>query len=140
MRIFIDCEFNGFRGELISLALVDEVGRHFYEVVHCPNPEPWVREHVIPVLDKRGASLRNLQVHMESWLSVYDSVHLIADWPEDISHFCQSLITGPGDRMNTPPLTMEVRRDLSSERSAVPHNALEDAIAIRLDYLSQFQP
>ncbi|ODS67302.1 MAG: hypothetical protein ABS37_00370 [Acidovorax sp. SCN 65-108] len=130
MNIYIDTEFNDFGGELISLAMVDENGREFYAVLNCQNPTPWVAENVIPVLGQRFASLRMLQTRMEAWLAEYDSVHLIANWPEDIAHFCRALITGPGMRMDTPPLTLEVRRDLSSEASAIPHNALEDARAI----------
>ena len=33
MKLFLDCEFNGFGGELISMALVDENERYFYEVL-----------------------------------------------------------------------------------------------------------
>ena len=130
MNIYIDTEFNDFGGDLISLAMVDEVGREFYAVLSCPNPTPWVRDNVIPVLGQRPASLRMLQARMEAWLATYPRVHIVADWPEDIAHFCRALITGPGMRIDTPPLTLEVRRDLSSEQSAIPHNALEDARAI----------
>ena len=130
MNIYIDTEFNDFGGELISLAMVDEDGREFYAVLNCANPTPWVAENVIPVLGQRFASLRMLQTRMEAWLAEYPCVHIVADWPEDIAHFCRSLITGPGMRLDTPPLTLEVRRDLSSEASAIPHNALEDARAI----------
>ena len=130
MNIYIDTEFNDFGGELISLAMVDETGREFYAVLNCQNPTPWVAENVIPALGQRFASLRMLQTRMEAWLAAYPSVHIVADWPEDIAHFCRALITGPGMRMDTPPLTLEVRRDLSSEASSIPHNALEDARAI----------
>ncbi len=37
MNLFLDCEFNGFGGELISMALVDEHGLFFYEVLECPH-------------------------------------------------------------------------------------------------------
>ena len=37
MRYFLDCEYNGFGGELISLALVPEHGDHeFYAVLELP--------------------------------------------------------------------------------------------------------
>lgn len=62
------------------------------------------------------------------------AVQQIADWPEDVAHFCNFLITGPGTRIDTPPLTFEVRRDLDAV-SKIPHNALEDARAMRLKYL-----
>ena len=130
MNIYIDTEFNDFGGELISLGMVDETGRDFYAVLNCQDPTPWVAANVIPVLGQHHASLRMLQKRLHAWLSVYQRVHIVADWPEDIAHFCRALITGPGMRLDTPPLTMEIRRDLDSGASAVPHNALEDARAI----------
>ena len=47
MKLFLDCEFNGFGGELISMALVDENERYFYEVLPCINPTAWVLDNVI---------------------------------------------------------------------------------------------
>jgi len=134
MRLWIDCEFNSFKGELISMALVDEGGRHFYEVLRCAEPHPWVAEHVMPILGKAAVSMELFQHRLAVFLGQYDAIHVIADWPEDIRHFCDALITGPGMRLDTPPLNMEVRRDLDAE-SAVPHNALHDAIAIRTKHL-----
>ncbi len=129
MRIWIDCEFNEFQGDLISMALVCEDGREWYEVLPCENPGPWVAKHVIPILGEKPIGKPRFQNYLQQFLMAYDSVHIIADWPEDIAHFCQALITGPGTRLNTPPLTMEVVRiDAPSE---VPHNALFDARGIR---------
>lgn len=129
MKLFLDCEFNEFRGALISMALVDENGREWYEVVPCENPGPWVAEHVIPILGRGPVSLPFMQASLSAWLSVYESIHIVADWPEDIAHFCTALITAPGMRIDTPPLTMEVLRiDATSE---MPHNALADARGIR---------
>ncbi|WP_312800030.1 hypothetical protein [Pseudomonas sp.] len=130
MNLYVDCEFNSFKGALISMALVDEYGSEWYEVLGCDNPDPWVAEHVMPILNKDPVSMTEFQSSLAGFLSQYRNIHIIADWPEDIAHFCESLITGPGYRLNTPPLTMEVRRDLDAE-SALPHNALEDAKAIR---------
>jgi len=130
MRVWLDCEFNDFRGELISMALVAEDGQQWYEVLHCEHPRPWVAEHVMPILEKGPIHKDNFQHSLRRWLSRYEAVHIIADWPEDIAHFCQSLITGPGQRLNTPRLTMEVRRDLDLIDSLKPHNALADAHAI----------
>lgn len=129
MRIYIDCEFNGFRGELISMALVAENGEYWYQSLGCENPVPWVAEHVMPIIGIAPISRTAFQRGIANFLARYDGIHVIADWPEDITHFCQSLITGPGLRIDTPPLTMEVRRDLDAQ-SATPHNALADAIAI----------
>ncbi len=135
MRIWIDCEFNEFRGDLISMALVAEDGREWYRVLPCPNPGSWVAEHVMPLLGAEPVSRGEFIRSLHGFLKRYNSVHIIADWPEDITHFCQSLIVGPGERIDTPALSMEIRRDLDLVESTVPHNALYDARAIRDSHL-----
>ena len=57
MILFIDCEFNEFKGELISMALVSEDGKEFYEVLPCKNPGDWVKENVLPILNKSSVNL-----------------------------------------------------------------------------------
>lgn len=135
MRVWIDTEFNGFNGDLISMALVDEHRRQLYFVLTMPQEiDPWVAEHVIPILGKAPIGRVLAQLYLQAFLDNYDSVHLIADWPEDIAHFCRFLITKPGERISTPSLTMEIRRDLDAV-SETPHNALCDVLAMRLKHL-----
>jgi hypothetical protein len=63
------------------------------------------------------------------WLAQFETIHVVADWPEDIKHFCIALITGPGTDLDIPPVTMEIMKiDSVSE---LPHNALADARGIR---------
>lgn len=131
MKLYIDTEFNSFRGQLISMALVDESGRYFYEVLHHSVCDPWVEENVLPVLGKASVGLSAFQRSLQSYLSVYDSIHVVADYPTDIQHFCWALESGPGERIRTPPMTLEIRRDLHAGGSAIPHNALADAQALR---------
>jgi hypothetical protein len=138
MRLFIDGEWNGFGGSLISIALVVEDGREFYAVLGCDSPEPWVAENVIPNLGVGqgvdGESTESVQARLSLFLAQFNAVHIVADWPEDIERFCRLLITGPGTRIDTPPLTMEVVRvDAPSE---TPHNALADARGLR-DWLTK---
>lgn len=146
MRMWIDTEFNGFQGELISIAIVAEDGAEFYEIVDLEErADPWVFRNVIPVLNSHKIDTNNrFGVHccrvpmsrdmvrrsMQAFLAGYKDVHLVADWPEDIALFCRLLLTEtPGERIDTPALTMEITRtDYASE---VPHNALEDARAMR---------
>lgn len=143
MNVFIDCEFNSFGGDLISMALVAQDGREMHAQVPI-DPEalhPWVEENVIPVMDAQGTSPEmlshsELPHHIAAFLAPYRTVHLVADWPDDIRFFCDYLITGPGTRVDTPPLTLEIRRDLDAD-SAVPHNALHDARAICGLYLER---
>ena len=133
MRMWIDTEFNEYKGALISMALVAEDGREWYEALSCENPGPWVAEHVMPIINKkplRGSA--ELAESLQAFLMQFQSVQIVADWPEDISHFCNALIVGPGQRIDTPALSFLIDRDLpdTSLISAVPHNALEDARAL----------
>lgn len=139
MRFWIDTEFNGHQGELISMALVSEDGREWYEVTHCPRPGLWVAEHVMPLLGKSPISRRDMALSLAAFLRAEKIVHLVADWPADIAHFCDLLIVAPGIRVDTPALTMEVHRDMddAAKLSEVPHNALSDARGLRAWQLAQ---
>jgi hypothetical protein len=131
MDLYIDCEWNSYKGDLISMALMPKGGDPFYEVIDYSNMviDPWVAEHVIPVLNKDSVSFEVFQYKLKQFLKPFDTVNIISDWPEDIEHFCQVLITGPGSRLSTPPMSMKIVR-IDSE-SLIPHNALADAIGIR---------
>ncbi len=67
MRIAIDCEFNEFGGELISMGLVAEDGREWYEALPCPNPGKWVEDHVIPILGRKPISKEQFQARLCCW-------------------------------------------------------------------------
>lgn len=128
-KLYLDCEWNDFAGQLISLALVSECGKEFYEVINCPNPTEWVVENVIPKLNKSPIPYGEFSEKLHAFLMGFDAIHIVADWPEDIEWFCTVLITGPGKRLDTPPLTMEIIRINTISRN--PHNALEDARALK---------
>ncbi len=138
MKLFIDGEWNSFGGDLISMALVPEVGDAFYEVLGCANPDPWVAENVMPKLYKEPISAVIFQLELAKYLMQFDSIHIVADWPEDIMWFCKMLIVGPGIRLDTPPMTMEVLRVDTVSKN--PHNALADAEALRDWHNEQRQP
>ena len=127
MKLFLDCEFNGFGGELISMALVDENECYFYEVLPCDAPIAWVAEHVIPILNQPALSLQQFQSQLRNFLFHYDSVHIIADWPEDLSLFLNSLIMGFG----SSTLELYNKQHELNVPSAQPHNALQDALALK---------
>lgn len=125
MKLYIDCEYTDFKGELISMALVAEDGKEFYEVLYYENPSEWVTKNVIPILGKDPISYEEFQDKLYVFLMQYPKLHIIADWPDDIKYFCEVLILAPGRRMSTPPLKMSIHRvDAISEQ---PHNALADA-------------
>ena len=144
MKLFLDTEFNGFGGELISMALVPEDPKllEFYKELEMKSQlDPWVRDNVIPHLITVPVSRGEFQSALSLYLLTLDFHHgpltIIADWPDDIRYFCESLITGPGMAIMTPAqLQFELDRSIRYE-SAVPHNALHDARGIREAYLAK---
>jgi hypothetical protein len=135
---YIDTEFNGFGGGLISLAIVTEYGSEFYEVLDCREDiHPWVAEHVMPILEKSPVTFEVFQSRLQSFLWHMPSIRIIADWPDDIKYFCESLIVAPGVAISHPPIEFVLDRTLSSGESKVPHNALHDARAIADQHMSK---
>lgn len=138
MRYYLDTEFNGFGGELISLALVpaDKEVPPFYCVVEWQAPTvPWVAEHVIPHLEMEPIHRSAASAELARYLNLYGWKTIVADWPTDFEHLLALLITGPGRMVDVPSFDMELRRSSfdPAAHSRIPHNALEDAIALR-DY------
>jgi hypothetical protein len=140
MRLFLDTEFNGFGGKLISMALVpeDKTKPEFYKELHITEQlHPWVRENVVPHLILPPIGYGEFQNALANYLwNVGESI-IIADWPDDIRYFCESLITGPGQMIN---LMNNVKFELDfgiEYESLVPHNALHDARAIRDFYMKR---
>lgn len=132
MKLWIDTEFNEYRGALISMALVAEDGSAWYGVRFCDDPGWWVREHVMPHLNREPSRDADLRDELARFLATFENVHIISDWPGDIAHFCNFLEWAPGERIGPDSMTFEVRRDLPDTvtTSAIPHNALEDARAL----------
>ena len=142
MHYYLDAEFNGFGGALISLALVPK-GRllaPFYEALPCPSPAPWVVEHVLPVLRTEAISRSEMSAKLSSYLRGDPEPVIVSDWPEDIAQLAMLMITGPGWRLPSPRLIFELL-DLplfnSETASEVPHNACHDAVALRA-YVQEF--
>jgi hypothetical protein len=160
VRYFLDTEYNGWRGELISLALVPEDGdQEFYITLDWRGPlQPWVEENVLPYLDTvpqtmisprvrpedAAHALSNwLRRELEAQLFVRENglvlLEICADWPEDISQICSLLMIGPGLTVDVPPLTFRLLTlpgFSTAANSKVPHNALHDARALRDHILS----
>lgn len=146
MRYFLDTEFNGFGGDLISLALVPEFGdQDFY--VSLPLPDvihPWVERHVIPYLrhvpegvDHQLGRVEAAQ-HLEAYLAHDRDPLIIADWPDDLAYFCALMVTGPGQMIDHVGMRLELINAAgfsASANSRLPHNALHDAHALRDFYL-----
>ena len=139
MRYFLDTEFNGMGGKLISLAFVSEDDRHLYLATGCQDPIPWVAENVMTKIAVPGA--RPIYVHphqfatsIQRFLSGDPDPVMVSDWPDDIKYFCECLITGPGQMINLRSIKFELKRvDAypTDMPGAIQHNALWDARALR---------
>ena len=150
MRYFLDTEYNGFGGSLLSLALVPEDGDELYLTLKSDEPiVEWVDRHVIPYLDAVPEQLscprlsRHDAAHALELYLRHDPDPLIhADWPEDISQFCNLLMTGPGEMVPVPATTFQLvplGGFSTAANSAVPHNALHDARALK-DHILGLEP
>ena len=150
MRYFLDTEFNGFGGALLSLALVPEDGGEFYVTLECDEPlHPWVERNVIPFMDHVPVGLqappigRNEAAEaLSHYLTMDPAPVIVADWPDDIALFCTLLLTGPGDMVPVPPLTFRLvplAGFSTAGSSRVPHNALHDARSLR-DHVLGLEP
>ena len=135
MRYYIDTEFNGTGGQLLSIALVRQDGAHFYEVLH-PHEliVPWVQEHVVPYFDREPVARLQAVKKMQKFLRKDPGPHVfIADWPEDLVHFNTLLLRDHG-RRNDPLqfacLLLHLPGFDTARASEVPHNALADARAL----------
>ncbi|MBI3349720.1 MAG: hypothetical protein HY020_21235 [Burkholderiales bacterium] len=130
-RVWIDTEFNGFGGELISMALVDADDHSVYFALPCPTPVDWVAANVVPVLGIEPTTRRAAQASVRMFLHRFSEVCIVANWPDDIRHFCAFMVDGPAELLELPPVTFELRLDYGAIASATPHNALADALALR---------
>lgn len=142
MIYYLDCEFNGFGGELMSLALVREDGEALYLLYERPaNMDPWVAANVWPIMRSipPGYAVHRVDQITGAWaisefLKRDPRPYIITDWPDDVRYFCAAVIIGPGQMTSIPSLRFEVvRQDAypTGLKNAVQHNALWDALALR---------
>ncbi len=142
LRYFLDTEYNGIGGALLSLALVPDRGDDLYLTVQSDEPMvDWVQRNVVPYLDSVPEQLscprlsrKDAAQELERYLRHDDEPLIVADWPEDVAQFCNLLVTGPGNMIELRDLTfrlMPMSNFSTAANSKVPHNALHDARALR---------
>lgn len=133
MRLYLDTEFNGFGGELISMALVSDGASEWYEVCPTVVTEPWVRQHVVPVLGKEPMrSMALFRSSFHQFIRAFKHAEIICDWPADAVHFCTMLAgVDYGSSLELPFTLRVIITPPGQPVSKVPHNALEDARALR---------
>ena len=151
MRYFLDCEYNGFGGALLSLALVPEDGgEELYLRFDCPDPiHPWVERNVLPYIDHVPEAVKLPVMGREQSaqaIAMYfghdPQPEILVDWPTDIELLCGLLSFAPGRMVPLPDTRFRLINTGSfspAENSAVPHNALHDARALR-DHILALEP
>lgn len=142
MRYFLDTEYNGLGGALLSLALVPDDGDELYLTLQSSGPlVDWVERHVAPYLDSVPEQLScprltraDAAKEVERYLRHDKEPLIFSDWPEDVAQFCNLIVTGPGDMVELRDLTFHIvpmSNFSTAANSKVPHNALHDARALR---------
>jgi hypothetical protein len=140
---FLDCEFNGFGGELISLALSGETGELYLSrpesELNALADHDWIADHVLPHLSLPDARpdimpLDRFGRAIQAFLTNDPAPVIVADWPEDLMHLMQCLIIAPGQMVRIPDLSLRLLHASAyptDMEEAVQHNALWDARALR---------
>ena len=147
LRYFLDTEYNGWGGALLSLALVPDHGEELYLTLDWEGPlEEWVQLNVVPYLDTVPQPLVSPRLSridaaraIAHYLAGDGEPLIVADWPEDVALFNALLIIGPGVMAEVPEITFRVVQlpgFSTAANSKVPHNALHDARALRDHILS----
>lgn len=132
MTLYLDTEFNGHGGELISLALVSDRGdgSSFYGVWPLPSQvHPWVAEHVIPKLDSTSEPVDVLRMRLQHYLEKHQGEDIVADWPDDFAHLMRAMSGDAYERSFMVECTL-VLVNSGEVRPELPHNALSDAVAL----------
>ena len=142
-RYYIDCEFDGHNGPLLSMAVVPEVGKSLHFETGSHARDPWVIENVQPIMHLHHADTRvclpvnDLGHALRYAIGNDPQPHIVADSPVDIARFCQAISTGEDGSWastNYERMTFTVENvdcyptDLPG---AVQHNAWWDAMALR---------
>lgn len=142
-RFYVDCEFDGHNGPLLSIALVREDGNGIHIRTTENACDPWILENVVPLMESHSAQhsahigLLGVGPLLMGFIGECKCPTIIADSPVDIGRFCRALSTdhnGEWASTNYPGMRFEVHNiDCypTNLPGAVQHNAWWDAMALR---------
>jgi hypothetical protein len=132
MKLYLDTEFNGFGGELISMAVVPRDEEVWYEAMDVAGPTEWVAKHVIPVIRRQTIGPDAFRASFHRYIKRFKNPEVICDWWEDAAHFCRMLGGKEfGSSLDFPCRISIISTPLGHPVSVLPHNALCDALALR---------
>jgi hypothetical protein len=142
---FVDCEFDGHDGPLLSIALVTSTGPtdSLYIKVNDVRPkDPWVIKNVVPILDSHNCDvtetvpLNHVGSVIRRWTNGLKNAVIVADSPVDIGRFCRAITTGTDGGWKSAKIStlrlqvINVDTYPTTVAGAVQHNAWWDAVAL----------
>jgi hypothetical protein len=143
MRYFLDTEFDGHGGPLLSVALVCEDGLSIHLRTTARADDPWVMAHVEPHMDSHDADIDASNVRLKAiggllrdFIANDPAPVIVADSAVDIGRFCSAITTDDDGSWASfdGDLKFEVH-DVAcyptTLEGAVQHNAWWDAMALR---------
>lgn len=136
MNLYLDTEFDGHGGALLSLALAADDGSHWYGVFNAICLNEWTREHVEPLFYKLKPTVQGdesvLRFSLKEYLKSREGCAIWADWPADFEHLMHAMCGGHYGESFMIPCTMQlIVTPVGEPKPETPHNALSDAIALR---------
>lgn len=143
MRHYVDFEFDGHGGPILSLGIVSDHKDGMHVTTHAKASDSWVIENVLPIMHEHKAphsfdvDENDLGKLIRHYLGDDNCPVIVADSPVDIWRFCQCLSTsstGGWASAEYPEMKFEVQNvDCypTALPNAVQHNAWWDAMALR---------
>lgn len=139
MKYYLDCEFDGHNGPLLSMALVRQDGEYAYVATNVVATDPWVIENVVPMIGLVEPLVVNPEEVGPYLLAVLEGDHsptIIADSVVDIGRFCRAISTGLNGQWASVDGHMrfevhDVNCYPTGLVNAMQHNAYWDAMALR---------
>jgi len=150
MRYYLDTEYDGHNGPLISVALISaDKSKDIYIICKRYAKDPWVVDKVIPVLYNHDSSkcvetlTDSVGVFLRDFLLFDDDITIISDSMTDIGYFTKAYSTdGDGNYKENPKKKMifiveNIESFPTEVEGAVPHNAWWDALVLLTKLESQ---
>ena len=135
MNLYLDTEFDGHGGPLISLALAGDDGKSWYGIFNAHCGTDWVAANVAPKLYAETPTISGdeatLRLSLSEFLRSRSGCTLWADWPADFEHLMHLMCGNSYTDSFTVPCTMRLIETPPGEpKPEHPHNALSDALAL----------
>lgn len=145
MDYYVDCEFDGHQGPLLSIAVVPSSGMAFYGVTYEKAKDKWVVDNVVPYLHDTPRSALRVQAStnelgplLKEYFGKVDTPTFHSDSPVDIVRLLGLLSTDEEGNWSSSGFSKinchvhNVDCWPNSLVGAIQHNSFWDAVALKL--------